>query len=173
MKIGRRIGFGGQLFHGRMSSLSSWIVIPNIRAQVLTMMILVCCLLWCCLLQSFVTRFRSSSIISDNVEGLQLAEVQSLQRGESEFTGESSRLNSARPRDPDAYPPSNALELFGTWIFKIGTAFSHGNLLFAVKAAVLVSQWPCLPPIIQFGDRRWLHTLFSFLPYSLSHDVDY
>lgn len=49
-------------------------------------------------------------------------------------------LNEAGQRDPDAYPPSSMLELLGSRIFRIGTAFGRGNLLFAVKAGILTSE---------------------------------
>ena len=49
-------------------------------------------------------------------------------------------LDDVQRRNPDALPPSNIIELVGTWIFTAVSALGHGNLLFAIKAAVLTGE---------------------------------
>lgn len=69
-------------------------------------------------------------ILTGSVQGLQLGR-------DNEGSDPAGPLNQTAQRDPDAYPPSNTVELVGTWVFQAITAFGRGNLLFAVKGAVL------------------------------------
>ena len=45
-------------------------------------------------------------------------------------------LGAAEPRDADALPPSNAIELVGTYIYSCFSGFSGGNFQFALKAGM-------------------------------------
>lgn len=50
-------------------------------------------------------------------------------------------LDAARRRDPDALPPSNRVELMGTWLFAAVAACTRGNVLFAIKAGALSGMY--------------------------------
>jgi hypothetical protein len=48
-------------------------------------------------------------------------------------------LGMARPRDPDALPPSNVFEWLISGIYKFVAGLGGGNALYAVKAGILTS----------------------------------
>jgi hypothetical protein len=50
---------------------------------------------------------------------------------------EEKELGNAAPRDPDALPPSTALELVGGWIHDFLASLRGGNAIFGLKAGVL------------------------------------
>jgi hypothetical protein len=46
-------------------------------------------------------------------------------------------LGAAGPRDADALPPSNTIELVGTYIYAILSGIGRGNAQFALKAGMV------------------------------------
>lgn len=48
-------------------------------------------------------------------------------------------LGQAVGRDPDALPPRNVLEKTLNWVYYATTGIGRGNVLFALKAALLTS----------------------------------
>lgn len=63
-------------------------------------------------------------------------------------------LDAARQRDPDALPPSNGLQLLGTWLFAAIASCSRGNVLFAIKAAVLSGAYHSIS--VKLSILRWI-----------------
>ncbi|KAF4566043.1 hypothetical protein EYR36_011457 [Pleurotus pulmonarius] len=49
----------------------------------------------------------------------------------------SADLGEPMPRDPDALPPRNAFELVMNGLYRLALAMGHGNMVFAIKAAIL------------------------------------
>ncbi|KAF8310786.1 hypothetical protein DL93DRAFT_2084164 [Clavulina sp. PMI_390] len=95
------------------------------------------------------------------VEGLDLNRQESEQEQEEEgLLSPYSQLNPARSRDPDAYPPSNTIELLGSWIFKTVIGVTRGNVLFAIKIGVLTALM-ALPNFLASSagwayERKWV-----------------
>lgn len=46
-------------------------------------------------------------------------------------------LGAAEPRDADALPPSNAIELVGTYVYCFLSGIGRGNAQFALKAGMM------------------------------------
>ncbi|KAF9499221.1 hypothetical protein BDN71DRAFT_1384411 [Pleurotus eryngii] len=60
----------------------------------------------------------------------------------------SADLGEPMPRDPDALPPRNAFELVMNGLYRLALAMGHGNMVFAIKAAILTVIM-CLPSFIK------------------------
>lgn len=52
----------------------------------------------------------------------------------------SADLGEPMPRDPDALPPRNAFELVMNGLYRLALAMGHGNMVFAIKAAILTGR---------------------------------
>lgn len=52
----------------------------------------------------------------------------------------SADLGEPMPRDPDALPPRNAFELVMNGLYRLALAMGHGNMVFAIKAAILTGK---------------------------------
>lgn len=50
-------------------------------------------------------------------------------------------LGEAKPRDPDALPPSNSLQLIGGFLHDVLSSLKGGNAVFGLKAGVLTGRF--------------------------------